>query len=96
MHFIFSVGYSTKDVTYVWRHENPVEMPKDMRLSQFDLLETPINYTSVNFFKGGKFYNLFILLEILSNHCCTSNNSSVCFISASGSFIILNVKIRGV
>ncbi|XP_053399187.1 gamma-aminobutyric acid receptor alpha-like [Mercenaria mercenaria] len=49
---IGSFAYSTKDVTYLWRHENPVEMPKDMRLSQFDLLETPFNYTSVNFFKG--------------------------------------------
>ncbi|WAQ97889.1 GBRAL-like protein [Mya arenaria] len=49
---IGSFAYSTKDVIYIWRHENPVEMPKDMRLSQFDLMETPINYTSVDFFKG--------------------------------------------
>ena len=50
----FTVAYATDDVTYIWRHENPVEMPKDMRLSQFDLLETPFNYSSTSYLKGGK------------------------------------------
>ena len=52
-HLVFSVAYATDDVTYVWRHENPVEMPTDMRLSQFDLMETPSNYSSITFLKGG-------------------------------------------
>ncbi|XP_052278061.1 gamma-aminobutyric acid receptor alpha-like isoform X2 [Dreissena polymorpha] len=49
---IGSFAYSTQDVTYFWRPETPVEMPKDMRLSQFDMLGTPFNYTSVDYFKG--------------------------------------------
>ena len=52
--FLFTVAYATDDVTYIWRHENPVEMPKDMRLSQFDLMETPFNYSSTSFLKGGE------------------------------------------
>ena len=54
MFFFFTVAYATDDVTYIWRHENPVEMPKDMRLSQFDLMETPFNYSSTSFLKGGE------------------------------------------
>lgn len=89
-----SVAYSTKDVIYHWRADNPVEMPKDMRLSQFDLLETPFNYTSVNYLKGGKSVQIRRGQTAADDICSVDGGTHKTQLSRNSSILILFISIN--
>lgn len=37
----FTVGYTVRDVMYIWNDKRQVAIAEDMKLSQFDLIATP-------------------------------------------------------
>ena len=54
-----SFGYSTEDLVYEWakgmsgkKEDNGVLIAENMTLSQFDLIETPTDNTTLNMNKG--------------------------------------------
>ena len=58
---IGSFGYMTKDIIYEWdkeyfpneENESGVSIASNMKLSQFDLIETPIDNATLRVNKGG-------------------------------------------
>ena len=67
---IGSFGYMTKDIIYEWdkeyfpneENESGVSIASNMKLSQFDLIETPIDNATLRVNKG----NIFILWDIFN------------------------------
>ena len=67
---IGSFGYMTKDIIYEWdkeyfpneENESGVSIASNMKLSQFDLIETPIDNATLRVNKG----NIIILWDIFN------------------------------
>ena len=67
---IGSFGYMTKDIIYEWdkeyfpneENESGVSIASNMKLSQFDLIETPIDNATLRVNKG----NIFVLWDIFN------------------------------
>ena len=51
-YFFFTVGYSERDVLYRWTKGRGVNIASDMKLSQFDLIQTPTGNATTIVNKG--------------------------------------------
>ena len=63
---LVAVGYTTNDVVYRWNSKRDVAIAEDMKLSQFDLIETPTaNNTDV--LQSGR---IGVALCAICKYCC--------------------------